>query len=70
MGAWVGDDPQRVMVAQVSYGASPMCAIPEGAPMGHSTFRPLDNSRDQHDHSKSLDEPDIDLLHTLGVYRI
>jgi len=43
LAAWVGDYPEQVMVPQVSYGLCPMCEIPNGAPMGHSTFRPLDN---------------------------
>jgi len=38
--------------------------------MGHSTFRPLDNSREQHVHSKLLDESNIDVLHTLDVHPI
>jgi hypothetical protein len=48
LAARVGDYPEQVMVVNVSYGSCPMCEIPKGAPMGHSTFRPLDNSRDQH----------------------
>jgi hypothetical protein len=44
-----------------------MCEIPKGALMGHSTFRPLDNSRDQHSYSEQLDDNNIDALHTLGV---
>jgi hypothetical protein len=43
MAAWVGEYPEQVMVAQVSYGSCPTCEIPKGAPMGYSTFRPLDN---------------------------
>jgi len=46
--AWVGDYPQQVMIPQVSYGSCPMCEIAKGVPMGHSTFQPLDTSRDQH----------------------
>ena len=45
---WVGDYLEQVTVAEVSYGFCPMCEIPKGAPMGHLTFRPLDNPRDQH----------------------
>jgi len=67
LAAWVGDYPEQVMVAQVSYGLCLMCEIPKGAPMGHSTFRPLDNSRDQHIHSELLQDNIIDALHTLGV---
>jgi len=47
-----------------------MCEIPNGAPMGHSTFQPLDNLRDQHVYSELLDETIIDVLHTLGVHPI
>jgi hypothetical protein len=47
-----------------------MCEIPKGAPMGHSTCRALDNWRDQHVHSNLLDEPNIDVLHTLHVHPI
>ena len=38
LAAWVGDYPEQVMVAQVSYGSCLICEIPKGAPMGHSTF--------------------------------
>ena len=38
LAAWVGDHPEQVMVAEVSYGSCPMCEIPKGTPMGHSTF--------------------------------
>jgi hypothetical protein len=44
-----------------------MCEIPKGAPMGHSTFPPLDNSRDQHSDLEQLDDTNIDALHSLGV---
>jgi len=67
LAAWVGDYPKQVMVAQVSYGSCPMCEIPKGAPMGHSTFRLLNNSRDQHIYSELLEDNHIDPLHTLGV---
>ena len=70
LAAWVGDHPEQVMVAQVPYGSSPMCEIPKGAPMGHSTFRPLDNSRDQPVHLDLLDETNIDVPHTLCVHPI
>jgi hypothetical protein len=36
--AWVGDNSQQVMIAQVSYGLRRMCEIPEGVMMGHSTI--------------------------------
>jgi hypothetical protein len=38
LAAWVRDYPAQVMVAQVSYGSCPLCDIPKGVPMGHSTF--------------------------------
>jgi len=47
-----------------------MCEIPKGAPMGHSTFRPLNNSRDQHIYSELLEDNHIDALHTVGVHPI
>jgi len=68
--AWVGDYPEQVMVAEVPYGSCPMCEIPKGAPMGHSTFQPLDDSRDQDIYSELLDKPNIDVLHTLGIHPI
>jgi len=58
------------MVAQISYGSCPMCAIPDGALMGHSTFQPLDNPQDQHVYLELLDKTNIDVLHTLGVHPI
>jgi len=70
LAAWVGDYPEQVMVAQVTSGSCPMCEIPQCAPMGHSTFRPLDNPRDQHVYLELLDETNIDVLHTLGVHPI
>ena len=38
LAAWVGDDPEQVQVAQVSYGSWPMSEIPKGAPIGYSTL--------------------------------
>jgi len=70
LAAWVGDHPEQVMVAQVSSGSCPICEIPKGAPMGHSTFQPLDNPRDQHVYLELLDETNIDVLHYLGVHPI
>jgi len=67
LAAWVGDYPDQVMVAQVSYGPCPMCEIPKGVPMGLSTFRPLEYERDQHIYSQLLEDNDIDALHTLCV---
>jgi hypothetical protein len=45
-----------------------MCKIPNGVQMGHSTFGPLNNSRDQHIHSEQLEDNNNDVLHTLGVH--
>jgi len=70
LAAWVGDYPEQVIIAQVLYGSCPMCEIPEGTPMGHSTCRALDNSWEQHVHSELLDETSIDVLHTLHVHPI
>ena len=58
------------MIAQDSYGSCPMCEIPKGAQMGHSTFRPLDNSSNQHIYSELLEDNHIDALHTVGVHPI
>jgi len=66
----VGDYPEQVVIAQVSYGACPMFEIPKGALMGHSTIRPLDNPGDQDVYSELLDETNIDVLHTPGVHPI
>jgi len=58
------------MVAQVPYGSCPMCGIPEGALMGHTTFRPLNDSRDQDNYSELLEDTNIDALHNLVVCSI
>jgi len=68
--AWVGDYPEQVMIAQVSYGSCPMHEIPKGVPMGHSTCRAHDNSRDQYVCSELLDKTNIDVLNTLHVHPI
>jgi len=70
LAAWVGDYAEQVMAAQVSYGACPMCEIPKGVLMGHSTFRPLDNTGYQHAYLELLDETYINVLHSLGVHAI
>jgi len=70
LAAWVGHYLEQVMVAQVSYSSCPMCEIPKGAPMGHSTVRPLNNSGNQHIYSKLLEDNHIDALQTLGVHPI
>jgi len=59
LAAWVGDYPEQVMVAQISIGSCPMWEDPKGAPMGHSTFRPLDNSRYQHLSSQLLEVTNV-----------
>jgi len=46
LAAWVRDYLKQVMIAYVSYSSCPMCEIAKGAPMWHSTFRPLDTSRE------------------------
>jgi len=58
------------MVAQVYYGSCPMCEISKAVPMGHSTFRPLNTSSNQHIYSELLEDNNIDSLHTLGVHPI
>jgi hypothetical protein len=55
------------MVAQVSHGSFPMGEIPKCAPMGYSTFRLLNHSRDQHIYSELLEDNNIDARYTLGV---
>jgi hypothetical protein len=70
LAALVGDYPEQVMVAHVSYGSCPMSEIPKCAPIGHSTFRLLDTSRDQHIYSELLEDNNIDALHTVGVHPI
>jgi len=70
LAAWVRDYPEQVMVAQIWYRSCPMYEIPKVAPMGHPTFRPLDNPRDQDDYLELLDETNINVLHTLGVHPI
>jgi len=70
LAAWVGDYQEQVMVVQFSYGSCPMCEIRKCASMGHSTFRPLENTRDQHIHSELLEDNNHDSLHTLCVHPI
>jgi hypothetical protein len=47
-----------------------MCKIPQGAPMGHSSFLTLENSKEQHVYSELLEKNDLHALHTLGIHRI
>jgi len=70
LAAWVGHYPEQVMHAEVSYGLCPMCEIPRVVPMGHSTFRPLNFSTDQHINPTPLEETTINALDTLGVHLI
>jgi hypothetical protein len=70
LAALVGDYPEQIMIAQVSHGLSQMWETPKGALMGHSTFRPLDNSKHQHIYPNLVEDPKIDALHTLGVHPI
>jgi hypothetical protein len=68
--AWEGDYPEQAMIAQVSCGSCAMCEIRKCVPMGHSTIRPLTHPSDQDVYLELLDEPNIDVLHCLGVYPI
>jgi len=70
LAAWVGDYQEQVMVAQVLYSSCPLCEIPKGVPIGHSTFQPHHNPRDQNVYFELLDETNINVLHTLGVHPI
>jgi hypothetical protein len=65
LAAWVGDYPEEVIVDQVSWVSCPMCEIPLGALIGYSTFRPLDNSRDQHVYLVLLVKHNNDILRLL-----
>jgi hypothetical protein len=47
-----------------------MTEIPKYGSIRHSTFQPLDNSRDQYIYSELLQDINIDALHTLDVYPI
>ena len=67
LASWGGDYPEEVMVAQVPYGSCLVCEILNGVLMGQSTFRPLDNSRDQHFYSELLEDNSIDALHSVSV---
>jgi len=70
LAAWVSDYLEQVVVALISYGSGLMCEIPKHAPMGHSTLRPHNDSRDQHIYSELLEDNNLDALHTLGVHPI
>jgi hypothetical protein len=70
LAAWVGDYPEQVIVPQVTYGSCPMCEIPQGVPIGDSTFRPLDSLRDEHIHSELLADNNLEALQTVGIHRI
>jgi hypothetical protein len=58
------------MIAHVTYSSCPMCEIPKGASMGHTTCRSLDNSRDQHVYSELLAKTNTAVLHSLHVHPI
>jgi hypothetical protein len=47
-----------------------MADSPKGVPMGHSTFEPLDNRRDQHIYPNLLEDKNIDAKHYSGVRQI
>jgi len=58
------------MVAKVSSRSCPMCSIPKGAPMGYSSFRALDNTRDRHLYAELLEDNIYDADHTQCVHPI
>jgi hypothetical protein len=64
----VWDYPNHDMIAQVSYGSCPICNIPKDAPMGHSSFPPLNNSSYSHVHLELQDKRNIGHLKTLLVH--
>jgi len=47
-----------------------MCKNPQGAPMGHWSFRRLDSSRDYHFYSELLKHNNFDAVILLGVHPI
>jgi len=65
LAAWVGDHPEHIMIAEISHCTCLKCGIPECVRMGHSACRALNNSRHHHVHPEQLEEPSIDVLHTL-----
>jgi hypothetical protein len=70
LAAWVGDYPEQFMVAHLSYGSCSMCEIPQSAPMGHSSFQPLNYSRDQDIELELEEDNKIDALHTRDVHAV
>jgi len=70
LATWVGDYLEHVMMAEVSYGSGPMCEIPNGAALGHSTCHVLNKSKDYRVQSAHLDETNIYILHTVHVHSI
>jgi len=60
---WVGDYPDEVMVAEVTYHSYLMCDILECAPIQRWTFKPLNHSQDKDVYSALLQETDSDSLH-------
>jgi len=47
-----------------------MCEIPNGGPMGHSSFQQLNHSRDKHIYSELVEDNTIDALLTAGGHPI
>jgi len=68
LAAWVRDYLDQVMVAQAWYSSCEMCEIRKGAPMGHSYFQPLHNSRDQHLYPELLEDNNLYTFPTLGFH--
>jgi len=62
LAAWVGDYPEQVLVAPVIYGSCPMCDIPNSVPMGHSTFQPHNDPRNQHIYLELVENNNVDTL--------
>lgn len=70
LGVWVGDNLLDIMDNEVSSGLWLICEIPKCPLMRNYTFQPLDNSHDHHNYLYHLEETDINVLHTLGIYQI
>jgi len=70
LAAWVGDNPEQVTVTEVPYGSCPMCEVSKRVTLGHSTFRPVHDSSDEHCYSQVQDKRNIDVFPTLGVHPI
>jgi len=70
LAAWVGKCPEQGMLAQILYGACPMCEFTNGGQMGHSSFWHFADSSDQPVYWTFLQEINMDPLHTLGFHPI